>query len=626
MFENDCHFSHLSTLEREMTFQTEMGLYYSYFKEVSEAETFLNGIEFLMNDNRTEFPSVINTLRRFNVYPELVIGGAYRIYTYVSQMLGIRDEVCWIVERGNGMKPVQSCEGMGVPAVFYVSAIFAWNGLVSGLLFLYGYYLTNTVCGGIMCTACFFFNHSECTRVQWTPPLRESFGYPIFLAQMLYTSHVISRPKPSARQKIPIIILNVMFSLTWQFAQFALLTQIIAVMIMFLLKIIHPNTAYNIIHAHVLALILNFVLLFGNVMLISSFYAAFLVASLATLHCHKFIVKITAAKLSTITRCFCVLLEVIIILFVFFVFRFSVKHVFVIQDDDHIFDILKSKFTAYRDFHTLLYTCAAEFDFLPLETVQGLCHTLLIPSAVLASLAVTWALTKHLIRRESNFRYKACVYNLLQLCAFTIMAAMIMRLKLFLTPHLCILASLITRETLFRFLRSYQHFALVVLIFSGMTLQGLQNIKAQQNIVGEYSNPALEEVMEWIGSETPKSSVFAGPMSTMANIMLSTRRAIVNHPHYENAELRERTKKIYSIYSRQSEASVRRNLKSLKVTHVVVGKLWCSYNHPGCAIVSIWDAIDPGNRNNQPVCEILQQRPTYMKKVFENEVYVILEV
>uniref|UniRef100_A0AAX7T1D8 Dpy-19-like 1, like (H. sapiens) n=1 Tax=Astatotilapia calliptera TaxID=8154 RepID=A0AAX7T1D8_ASTCA len=516
LFENDRHFSHLSNLEKEMAFRTEMGLYYSYYKTIIEAPSFLDGLHMVMNDRLTEHPLVINTLKRFNLYPEVVLASWYRMYTGVMGYFGIPTKMCWSINRGEGLTPVDSCEGMGDPAYFYVACVFLLNGMMMSIFFMYGSYLSGSRLGGVITTLCFFFNHGEVSAV----PLISLSGY----------SNV-----GALGTMVALGISNLCFMLPWQFAQFVLLTQVASLFASYILGYLAAAKMQSILVTHMITLGVCFVLMFGNSMLLTSFYASSLVSI--------WVMQGLAWVGSTV------------------LLKFLLSTVLGASDDAHISGLIKSKFTSYKDFHTLMYTCAAEFDFMELETPVRYLKTLLLPINVLVVALIAGRM----------------VYHSLQLVAFAVLAILIMRLKLFLTPHMCIMASLICSRQLFGWIgEKFKQHTVVFAVLAIMAIQGMTNLQAQWAIIGEFSNLPQEELLDWIQENTRPNAVFAGAMPTMASVKLSTGRPIVNHPHYEDAGLRERTKLVYSMYSRMSGETVKRNLMKLGVEFFILEDSWCT--------------------------------------------------
>ncbi|XP_039192732.1 probable C-mannosyltransferase DPY19L1 isoform X3 [Crotalus tigris] len=543
LFENDRHFSHLSTLEREMAFRTEMGLYYSYFKTIVEAPSFYSGVWMIMNDNLTEYPLVINTLKRFNLYPEVVLASWYRIYTGIMNSFGIQTQKCWTVNRGEGLSPVESCEGLGDPASFYVAMIFLLNGLMVSIFFLYGTYLSGNRFGGLLTVACYFFNHGESTRVMWTPPLRESFSYPFLVVQMLLLTYILRTQNVNRRSLIALSVSNVLFMLPWQFAQFVLLTQVASVFGVYILGFIDSAKLQKILYAHMVSLTVCFVFMFGNSMLMTSYYAAFLIVSWSILELGPKYLKLYTKNIPLWA------LEGFSCLFGTIILKFLMCLIFGISDDVHISNLLKAKLTGYRDFDTSMYTCAVEFDFMEKELFG-------------------WVFYK------------------------------------------------------------IQPGTLVLTILAMMAFEGIANLQKEWSIVGEFSNLPQEELLLWIKANTKPDAVFAGAMPTMASVKLSAQRPIVNHPHYEDAGLRARTKIVYSMYSRKPAKEVKRELLKMGVNYYILEDSWClRRTKPGCSMPEIWDIEDLANAGKIPLCNLMckDSRP-YFRTVFNNNIFKVLEV
>ncbi|XP_056660249.1 probable C-mannosyltransferase DPY19L1 isoform X1 [Monodelphis domestica] len=568
LFENDRHFSHLSTLEREMAFRTEMGLYYSYFKTIVEAPSFYNGMWMIMNDKLTEYPLVINTLKRFNLYPEVILASWYRLYTWIMGLIGVQTKICWTVTRGEGLSPVESCEGLGDPACFYVAMIFLLNGLMMALFFIYGTYLSGSRLGGLITVLCFFFNHGEIAS--------------------LFAVYVVGYIDLCKLKKI--------------------------------------------IYIHMISLALCFILMFGNSMLLTSYYASALVIIWGILAMRPHFLKANVSELSLWV------IQGSTWLFGTVLLKYLTSKILGIADDAHISNLLTSKFFSYKDFDTLMYTCAAEFDFMERETPLRYTRTLLLPVVLVVFAAIVRKTVSDILcvlskqrthMRKHQFDHGELVYHALQLLAYTVLGILIMRLKLFLTPHMCIMASLICSRQLFGWVYCKVHPSTVVFaVLAIMSVQGSANLQHQWSIIGEFSNLPQEELIEWIKFNTKPDAVFAGAMPTMASVKLSALRPIVNHPHYEDAGLRARTKVVYSMYSRKTAEEVKQALFKLRVNYYILEESWCvRRTKPGCSMPEIWDVEDPSNAGKTPLCSLLvkDSRP-HFPTIFQNRIYKVLEV
>ncbi|XP_003377034.1 protein dpy-19 [Trichinella spiralis] len=435
MFERSTHFSHLADFEREMLFRTEMGFYYSFYKYLVNAKSFKEGLIALTRDNQTEYGREINALKRFNLYPEIIISAMYRVFKSITKYWKIPTQICWQVKRDVHLSPVTSCEGIGNQMFFYIYMVYFLAGLA--------------------------------TRVQWTPPLRESF---VCFYRVSYGG--------------------------WQSC----------------------DTEYA---------RLDFQYPSETIML----------------YVEQLLLKGCFFKLANFSKPFTFAFGVVCV-------KFFIGKLLRTEDDAHIFDLLRAKIFGLHTFDTLLYTCAAEFDFLPFEYFKKTSATLLLPMAFVICISGVYILFfKQLLKENKTSKpisssTAMIIFNMIQLACFALMAGMIMRLKLFLTPQMCIIVSLLFSEKFLCDIVGFQvkkrwFFAACIALLSCMSVAGIRNINEERNIIGEFENADMENLFDWINTRTLPNAVFACSIPLSANLKLTTERPIVIHPHYEDAELRD---------------------------------------------------------------------------------------
>lgn len=179
-------------------------------------------------------------------------------------------------------------------------------------------------------------------------------------------------------------------------------------------------------------------------------------------------------------------------------------------------------------------------------------------------------------------------------------------MKCFWTPYLCMLASAGVAdpdlwnaflnkvfsaagvERVGRWLRP----VVLLLIIAFLVHKQKPRYDASLADLREFYDPDTVDLMQWIQQNTKQDAVMSGSMQLMAGVKLCTGRTLTNHPHFEDAHLRHRTKDLYQVYGRKSPQEVYDLLKKYKTTHIILEDSICLHHRDRCSTPDIMDLVN----------------------------------
>ncbi|XP_040185433.1 probable C-mannosyltransferase DPY19L3 [Rana temporaria] len=639
LHENDLWFSNIKDVEREISFRTECGLYYSYYKQVLYAPTLAQGITDLIYDNRTEAMRTINILERMNVYQELFLAVIYRTFNLWSLL----DSV-----------------------YFYIYTLFGLQALYVAALYINSWLLSGTWLSGSLAALWYIVNRIDTTRVEFTIPLRENWALPFFAVQIATITYFFRPDLTRVKERLSLLVVFIstfLFSLTWQFNQFVLLLQSLVLFALDCLDLVPSRKVRSLYMIQASSLLLVCLLQFINTMILGSLLLSFILAAIIAQRLQK-----NLRSGSLLRRLWNIGIHVVIVLLLATIINKCVKKILNLQSDEHIFKFIEAKLGfKTRDFDANLYLCEEPFQMLPSDTFERLADSLLLHPFlfVLSFLIVAASIVtfrrlsissgnkqKQWSEDRSSLVRADVAYNLVHNVMFGCLAISTMRMKYLWTSHMCVLASFGVASKdiwgiLLRLVRFYTpqrangiRYLVSLILLVSVVLKFWPRILQELSELREFYDPDTVQLMSWIKSNTPKNAVFAGSMQLLAGVKLCTGRVLTNHPHYEDKTLRDRTKQVYQVYAKRAPEDVHGVLRSFGTDYVILEDSICYERRHGrgCRLRDLLDINNDhtmdGPGDNDPdlrpspfprFCdEIKKDSPAYTKyftRVFKNRTF-----
>lgn len=369
--------------EQKMSMFSETAFYFSFYEDVvNSSEKIYNIIQKMIFDDRTEYPDVINSLSRFNIYQELMLGVMYRALRALDNRLKLLTHLIYSLNSsGNLLKNtigynISSYENiiLSTPFNFYYFSVNLLLGFGMGILCGTSTYITSgSYISGLTCMGFLFgnFRLRLLSRIS-SLPLRENFALPfIWMNNMILISIIKNTYIKDLRKKLILLYLTSVILLEfWQFSVFVISIQLISVYILLLLgyefKRFKSITRILVL-VNIAALFTSYLLHFFNYYILLTPLPQIGISILLSITLYERISTEAKTKHSLKYS----LVSGVISLTLFFAFRLVLSPFS--NHDTHVFDMLKAVIFGqeYANFDTMIYKMGgSEFSFITKEQIK----------------------------------------------------------------------------------------------------------------------------------------------------------------------------------------------------------------------------------------------------------------
>uniref|UniRef100_A0A8C6X931 Dpy-19 like 4 n=1 Tax=Naja naja TaxID=35670 RepID=A0A8C6X931_NAJNA len=523
-------FSGRPELEREITFQGDSAIYYSFYKELLKASSFKKGIHQLTHDNRTLSLKTMNTVRQMTLYPELIAS---------------------ILYQASGSEEVIE------PVYFYIGIVFGLQGIYVTALFITSWLMSGTWLAGMLTVAWFIINRADTTRIDYSIPARENWALPYFACQVAALTGYLKNNINSSAERFCYLLVSAStytFMMMWEYSHYLLFIQAVS---LFLLDVIGFSVLFLSLHEiykiYLFSLFLAYVLQFEN--------TALLVSPLLSLAATALLAKYLQVMLVTL----------------FVVMHFSVLRNFTVnwllcqeslQTPSQDF-FLRLTHSSLLPFYILvLIICLASVGGIgerP-EVAYHILHTVSLGLLSMMMEGMKYVWTPYV-----------CMIAAFGVCSPELWTTLFkwIRLK---TVHPVLLALILSM-------------AVPAIIGFSLWKEFFPRIMAELSELQEFYDPDTVGLMTWIKRQAPIAAVFAGSPQLMGVIRLCTGWMVTNLPLYNDDDLQKRNENIFQIYSKRSAEDIYKILTSYKATYLVIEDSICNEVGPvrGCRVKDLLD-------------------------------------